>query len=183
VLRQTPVVCSAAAAATDREIASLGPDKWNNTYYPTMQDAAAVHKKWVIVDAEGQTLGRLAVLVAMAIRGKDQPTYTPSMDMGQYVIVINAEKVQVTGNKFNDKLYRSHPTARPGTLKTETFKQLQQRIPERIVEKAVKGMLPKNRIGRHLFTHLKVFKGAQHPHAAQRPTDITHRINQKPTAQ
>ncbi|KAK9918779.1 hypothetical protein WJX75_006846 [Coccomyxa subellipsoidea] len=174
------VSCSAAAATEEsRQIASLGPDLWNRTYYPTKEDANTLKKPWYLVDAEGQTLGRLAVLVADHIRGKTVPTYAPSMDMGSYVVIVNAEKVTVSGNKFNDKMYRRH-TGRPGSLKEETFKKLQARIPERIVEQAVKGMLPSGRIGRHLFTHLKVYKGAAHPHSAQQPSDITHKINKKP---
>lgn len=164
---------------TKHKLQPLGPDLWNTTYYPKLRDAVANHKPWYIIDAEGQTLGRLAVLAACVLRGKDQPSYSPSMDMGGYLIVINADKVIVTGNKTNQKLYRSHPTAKPGTLKTENFKQLNQRIPERPVEAAIKGMLPKGRLGRKLFTHLKVFKGTRHPHGAQQATDITHRINEK----
>lgn len=169
-----------AAAAQDFDLGpSLGADLWNKTYYPRKHDTVAVHKPWFIIDAEGQTLGRLAVLAATVLRGKDQPGYTPSMDMGAYVIVINAEKVTVTGKKYHQKLYRSHPTAQPGTLKTETFRDLQKRIPERIIEKAIFGMLPKGRLGNKLHTHLKVFKGTQHPHTAQQAIDITGRINQK----
>eukprot|EP00887_Chlorella_sp_A99_P001860 scaffold19.g1860.t1 len=174
---QPAAVCAAAAA----ELKSLGTDKWNLTYYPTGADAAAVYKEWYVIDAEGQTLGRLASLAANVLRGKDQATYTPSMDMGNYVVVINADKVAVTGTKEDNKLYHRHTVGRPGGWKVETLAQLRQRIPERIVEKAVKGMLPKGRIGRHLFTHLKVFKGAAHPHAAQQPVDITHRISKKPS--
>ncbi|BDA41123.1 50S ribosomal protein L13 [Coccomyxa sp. Obi] len=173
------VSCSAAVTEESRQIASLGPDLWNRTYYPTKDDADSLKKPWYVVDAEGQTLGRLAVLVADHIRGKTVPTYSPSMDMGSYVVVVNAEKVTVSGNKFNDKMYRRH-TGRPGSLKEETFKKLQARIPERIVEQAVKGMLPSGRIGRHLFTHLKVYKGPAHPHSAQQPVDVTHKINKKP---
>ncbi|KAL3131132.1 Plastid ribosomal protein L13 [Trebouxia sp. C0009 RCD-2024] len=174
-----PTKSASGTRIKDPRIKDLGPDNWNITYYPKQHDTVAVHKPWYIIDAEGQTLGRLAVLAACVLRGKDQPSYSPSMDMGGYVIIINAEKVTVTGNKFNDKLYRSHPTAKPGTLKTETFRQLNERIPERILEKAIKGMLPKGRLGLKLATHLKVFKGTRHSHGAQQAIDITSRINQK----
>ena len=159
---------------------SLGPDLWNDTYYPTGSDAAAVHKRWYIVDAEGQTLGRLASLVATTIRGKNNVGYSPSMDMGSFVIVINADKVAVTGRKETDKFYFSHTNGRPGGGKMEALRDVRVRIPERIVEKAVKGMLPKGRLGNALFTHLKVFKGTNHPHTAQQAIDITPNINKKP---
>ncbi|KAH7416051.1 hypothetical protein KP509_14G072800 [Ceratopteris richardii] len=116
-------------------------------------------------------LGRLASTIAIHIRGKDLPTYTPSVDMGAFVIVVNAEKIAVTGKKRYQKLYRRH-SGRPGGMKVETFDQLQQRIPERIVEHAVRGMLPKGRLGRRLFTKLKVYKGPEHPHAAQKPVPL-----------
>lgn len=155
-------------------------DLFNKTYYPTSADAANVSKKWFIIDAEGQTLGRLATLAATYIRGKHLPTYHPAMDMGAYVVVINAEKVEVTGNKFNDKTYFRHVNGRPGSGTIETFRQLQQRIPERIIERAVKGMLPKGRLGRDIRLHLKVFKGTKHEHTAQQPVNITHEINTRP---
>lgn len=160
-------------------VESLGRDKWNDTYYPTGSDAANVHKKWFIVDAEGQTLGRLASLAADHIRGKNNPGYTPSMDMGSYVIVVNADKVAVTGRKEQQKLYHRHTVGRPGGWKKETLEQIRARIPERIVEKAVKGMLPKGRLGNTLFHHLKVYKGTSHPHEAQQPVDITSMIDGK----
>ncbi|MDJ0537054.1 MAG: 50S ribosomal protein L13, partial [Xenococcaceae cyanobacterium MO_207.B15] len=119
-----------------------------------------------------QRLGRLATEIAMILRGKNKPTYTPHMDTGDFVIVVNAEKVVVTGRKGQQKLYRRH-SGRPGGMKTETFDQLQARIPERIIEKAVKGMLPKNALGRKLFTKLKVYKGSEHPHQAQQPEPLT----------
>jgi large subunit ribosomal protein L13 len=120
------------------------------------------------VDAENQTLGRLASEVASVLRGKNKPCYTPHLDAGDFVIVINADKIRVSGNKPTQKLYRRH-SGRPGGMKTETFAHLQARIPERIVEKAVKGMLPHNALGRQLFRKLKVYKGTEHPHAAQKP--------------
>jgi large subunit ribosomal protein L13 len=106
------------------------------------------------------------------LRGKKKPNYAPHMDTGDFVIVVNADKVAVTGNKGSQKLYRRH-SGRPGGMKTETFDQLQSRIPERIVEKAVKGMLPKNSLGRKLFTKLKVYAGTEHPHASQNPQNLT----------
>ena len=140
----------------------------NKTPLPT-QD---IEKKWYVVDAEGQRLGRLATEIAMILRGKNKPSFTPNVDTGDFVIVVNAEKVIVTGRKSEQKLYRRH-SGRPGGMKTETFEQLQRRIPERIIEKAVKGMLPKNSMGRRLFTKLKVYTGADHPHTAQTPETLT----------
>lgn len=135
------------------------------TYLPPVD---TLEPKWYVVDAEDQRLGRLATQIAMVLRGKNKPTYTPFMDTGDFVVVVNAEKVAVTGNKSSQKLYRRH-SGRPGGMKVETFEQLQKRIPERIIEKAVKGMLPKNTMGRHLFTKLKVYAGPEHPHQAQKP--------------
>lgn len=128
--------------------------------------------KWYVIDAEGQRLGRLATEIANILRGKNKPTFTPHMDTGDFVIVINAEKVEVTGRKREQKLYRRH-SGRPGGMKIETFDKLQSRIPERIIESAVRGMLPKNSLGRKLFTKLKVYAGASHPHAAQQPEPLT----------
>ena len=138
----------------------------NKTYLPP-QDT--IERNWYVVDAADQRLGRLATEIAMVLRGKKKPTYTPHMDVGDFVVVVNAEKVAVTGKKRSQKLYRRH-SGRPGGMKTETFDQLQDRIPERIIEQAVKGMLPKNTLGRQLFTKLKVYTGADHPHQAQQPT-------------
>ena len=135
------------------------------TPLPTQE---SLDQKWYVVDAADQRLGRLATEIAMILRGKNKPTFTPHMDTGDFVIVVNAEKVVVTGRKNSQKLYRRH-SGRPGGMKVETFDQLQARIPERIVEKAVKGMLPKNALGRKLFTKLKVYSGAEHPHQAQKP--------------
>lgn len=129
-------------------------------------------QKWYVVDAADQRLGRLATEVAKVLRGKNKAEYTPHMDTGDFVIVVNAEKVVVTGRKPEQKLYRRH-SGRPGGMKVETFNQLQDRIPERIIEKAVKGMLPKNALGRRLFTKLKVYAGNEHPHAAQQPEVLT----------
>lgn len=137
----------------------------NKTYLPT-QDS--VERNWYVVDATDQRLGRLASEVARVLRGKNKPTYTPSADTGDFVIIVNAEKIEVTGRKRTQKLYRRH-SGRPGGMKTETFAKLQARIPERIIEQAVKGMLPKNTLGRQLFTKLKVYAGPEHPHQAQKP--------------
>jgi large subunit ribosomal protein L13 len=137
----------------------------NKTYLPS-QDT--LERNWYIVDAADQRLGRLATEIAMVLRGKRKPDFTPFMDVGDFVVVINAEKIDVTGKKRSQKLYRRH-SGRPGGMKTETFAKLQARIPERIIEQAVKGMLPKNSLGRQLFTKLKVYAGSDHPHASQKP--------------
>lgn len=137
----------------------------NKTPLPTQE---SLEQKWYVVDAADRRLGRLATEIATILRGKNKPTFTPHMDTGDFVIVVNAEKVVVTGKKSSQKLYRRH-SGRPGGMKVETFDQLQARIPERIVEKAVKGMLPKNALGRKLFTKLKVYQGSEHPHQAQKP--------------
>jgi large subunit ribosomal protein L13 len=137
----------------------------NKTYLPTQE---TIQRNWYVVDAEDQRLGRLASAIAMILRGKNKPTYTPHLDTGDFVIVINAEKVDVTGKKRFQKVYRRH-SGRPGGMKTESFLKLQARVPERIIEQAVKGMLPKNTLGRQLFTKLKVYAGAEHPHQAQQP--------------
>ena len=138
------------------------------TYLPPDSNA---DQKWFVVDAADQRLGRLATQIAMVLRGKHKPHYTPFMDTGDFVIVINAEKVVVTGKKSEQKIYRRH-SGRPGGMKEETFEDLQKRIPERIIEKAVKGMLPKNSLGRQLFTKLKVHAGPDHPHQSQQPVAL-----------
>ncbi|BBH01624.1 Ribosomal protein L13 family protein [Prunus dulcis] len=146
-------------------------DIWNNTWYPKAADHVNTEKPWYIVDATDKILGRMASTIAIYIRGKNLATYTPSVDMGAFVIVVNAEKVAVSGKKRTQKLYRRH-SGRPGGMTVETFDQLQQRIPERIIEHAVRGMLPKGRLGRALFNHLKVYKGPDHPHEAQKPVEL-----------
>lgn len=143
----------------------------------TLTPVKEIERNWHVVDAADQRLGRLATQIALVLRGKNKPNYAPHMDTGDFVIVVNADKVAVTGNKGSQKLYRRH-SGRPGGMKTETFDQLQNRIPERIIEKAVKGMLPKNALGRKLFTKLKVYAGPDHPHASQNPTTLT--INTTP---
>ncbi len=139
------------------------------TYLPPV---AEIERNWYVVDAADQRLGRLASEIARVLRGKNKPTYTPHLDTGDFVVVINAEKVAVTGKKSSQKLYRRH-SGRPGGMKIEPFNKLQARLPERIVEQAVKGMLPKNSLGRQLFTKLKVYAGADHPHQAQKPEVLT----------
>ena len=140
----------------------------NKTYLPPLN---SLEREWYVVDAADQRLGRLASEIAMVLRGKNKPEYTPHMDTGGFVIVINAEKVKVTGKKRTQKLYIRH-SGRPGGMKQESFAALQARLPERIVEHAVKGMLPKNSLGRQLFTKLKVYAGAEHPHQAQKPKEL-----------
>jgi large subunit ribosomal protein L13 len=137
----------------------------NKTPLPTKDN---LDQKWYVVDAANQRLGRLATEIAVVLRGKNKPNFTPHMDTGDFVIVVNAEKVVVTGKKRTQKVYRRH-SGRPGGMKVESFDKLQARIPERIIEKAVKGMLPKNSLGRSLFTKLKVYEGGEHPHQAQKP--------------
>lgn len=148
-----------------------GIDVWNKTWYPKAADFVNTSKPWYIVDATDKILGRLASTIAIHIRGKDLATFTPSCDMGAFVIVVNAEKIAVSGKKRTQKLYRRH-SGRPGGMTVETFDQLQKRIPERIIEHAVRGMLPKGRLGRSLFNHLKVYAGPNHPHEAQKPIDL-----------
>lgn len=149
----------------------------SKTYLPP-QDS--LEHDWYVVDAADQRLGRLATEIAMILRGKKKATYTPHLDTGDFVIVVNAEKVVVTGKKRTQKLYRRH-SGRPGGMKTENFAKLQQRLPERILEHAVKGMLPKNSLGKQLFTKLKVYAGPTHPHAAQKPKELN--INTIPGAE
>ena len=134
--------------------------------------ADEISREWFIVDAEGQTLGRLASEIAQIIRGKKKPFFTPHMDMGDFVVVVNAEKVKVTGNKEKDKTYFRH-SGYPGGVTQISLRTVRQDYPERIITNAVKGMLPHNRLGRQLLTHLKVYSGADHPHAAQLPKTIT----------
>ena len=137
----------------------------NKTSIPQID---SIERQWYLVDAENQTLGRLATEVAAVLRGKNNPNFTPHLDTGDFAVVVNADKIKVTGNKPTQKLYRRH-SGRPGGMKTETFQALQERIPERIVEKAIKGMLPHNALGRQMYRKLKVYKGSEHPHAAQNP--------------
>lgn len=133
---------------------------------------AEVERDWWIVDAEGLTLGRLATQVASILRGKHKPIYTPNIDTGDFVIVINAEKVAVTGAKLDQKMYYRH-SGYPGGLKERTLREQLQRAPERVIEAAVRGMLPKNKLGRAMFRKLKVYAGPSHPHQAQQPKPLT----------
>ncbi|MFT6431560.1 MAG: large subunit ribosomal protein L13 [Halopseudomonas sp.] len=131
----------------------------------------SVKRDWYIVDATGLTLGRLATEVATRLRGKHKPEYTPHVDTGDYIVIVNAEKVHVTGKKASDKIYYSH-SGFPGGIKSISFEKLLIRAPERIIESAVKGMLPKNPLGRAMYRKMKVYKGAVHPHAAQQPQEL-----------
>ena len=130
-----------------------------------------VNKQWYVVDAEGEILGRLASIVAYVLRGKHKPEYTPHVDCGDNVIIINAEKVVLTGNKLTDKEYIRH-SGYPGGQKVETPVEMLEKHPERIIEHAIKGMLPKNRLGSELFRNLKVYVGSEHKHEAQNPTKL-----------
>ena len=125
-------------------------------------------RKWYVIDAEGQRLGRVAVEAANLLRGKYKPEFAPHQELGDYVIIVNADKVTVTGRKATQKLYYRH-SGYPGAIKSESFQKVLQRKPQFPLEHAVRGMLPKNRLGRKLFTNLKVYAGADHPHAAQQP--------------
>jgi len=125
-------------------------------------------REWLVVDATGLTLGRLATRIADALRGKNKPEYTPHVDTGDFVIVVNAEKISVTGKKMTDKKYYRH-SGYPGGLKTRTLGEMLERRPEEVIRKAVKGMLPRNRLARKQLTKLKVYAGPEHPHVAQKP--------------
>ncbi|MCS7242718.1 MAG: 50S ribosomal protein L13 [Candidatus Caldatribacterium sp.] len=140
----------------------------NKTYVPSLK---GVEKKWYVVDAEGQILGRLASRIATILMGKHKNIYTPFFDVGDYVIVINAEKVQVTGKKLDQKLYRRH-SGYPGGFKEETLRSLLARKPEEVIRRAVWGMIPHHRLGRRLIRKLKVYRGPSHPHAAQNPIPL-----------
>ncbi|MEE1169847.1 MAG: 50S ribosomal protein L13 [Anaerovoracaceae bacterium] len=133
-----------------------------------IQKPAEVERKWYVVDAEGKTLGRMASEVAAILRGKNKPTFTPHVDCGDYVIVINAEKVQVTGKKRQEKIYKRH-TGYPGGLRELTFEQLMEKHPEEVVKHAVKGMMPTGKLGRQMYKKLKVYAGPEHNHQAQKP--------------
>lgn len=138
------------------------------TTYMPKGDEGLKDRKWYVIDAEGKTLGRLASEAATILRGKHKPTFTPHMDMGDHVIIINAEKVHLTGNKLQDKLYHFH-SGYTGGLKTFTAGQMKQSRPVKMLELAIKGMLPKNRLGRQIYRKLNVYAGPEHPHQAQMP--------------
>lgn len=142
--------------------------KLQKTFTPKPAD---IKREWFLVDATDQTLGRLSSDVANILRGKHKPTYAPHVDGGDFVVIINAEKVAVTGNKAVQKLYYRH-SGFPGGLSELSFEQMQERYPERIIETAVRGMIPKNRLGRQVLTKLKVYAGSEHPHAAQKPQPL-----------
>lgn len=142
------------------------------TYTPRASD---ITRAWFIVDADGQTLGRLATRIATVLRGKHKPTFTPHLDMGDHVIVINADKIVLTGSKAEQKLYHAH-SGFPGGLRSVPFAMMLERKPTQIVEAAVKGMLPKNKLGRQMGTKLKVYAGAEHPHAAQQPVSLPDHV-------
>lgn len=138
------------------------------TYNATAETA---QHHWYIVDAADKTLGRISTVIAAYLRGKHKPEFTPNVDTGDYIVVINAEKVQVTGNKTKDKIYHSH-TGYPGGLKSISFEKLIKKAPERTIQNAVKGMLPKGPLGRAMFKKLKVYAGQDHPHSAQKPQTL-----------
>ena len=131
-----------------------------------------IHHDWFVVDAENLTLGRLATEIAHRLRGKHKPEYTPHMDMGDYVVVVNCEKIQVTGAKRTDKIYYHH-TGFQGGIKAASFEQVIERAPERVIQRAVKGMMPRNPLGRAMLKKLKVYAGPAHPHSAQQPQPLT----------
>ncbi|WP_300410414.1 50S ribosomal protein L13 [Lagierella sp.] len=133
--------------------------------------AKDIQRKWYVVDATDKVLGRFASEIAAILRGKNKPTFTPNLDTGDYVIVINADKIRVTGNKNKKKIYKKH-TGYPGGLRTVTFDELIERKPERAIELAVKGMLPKNKLGRAMYKKLKVYAGEDHGHEAQKPETL-----------
>ena len=130
-----------------------------------------IERHWQLVDAEGQTLGRLATRIADTLRGKDKPQYTPHVDTGDFVVVVNAEKIAVTGKKLDDKRYYRH-SGYPGGLRSRTLREQLDRRPEEVIRKAVKGMLPRNRLGRAQLRKLKVYAGPEHPHTAQAPKEL-----------
>ena len=133
---------------------------------------ATVKRDWYVIDAEGKTLGRMAAEIATRLRGKHKPEYTPHVDTGDYIVVVNAEKVRVTGNKAKDKMYYRH-TGYVGGIKAMSFEKMIEKAPERTIEGAVKGMLPKGPLGRAMFKKLKVYAGNEHPHTAQQPQELT----------
>lgn len=137
-----------------------------------MANPAKVERKWYVVDATGYTLGRLASEVAKVLRGKNKPIFTPHIDTGDYVIIVNAEKIKVTGKKLDQKIYYHHSDY-VGGMKETTLKEMLAKKPEKVVELAVKGMLPKGPLGREMFTKLHVYAGAEHPHTAQKPEVLT----------
>ena len=143
-------------------------EKIMNTF---MQKKETVDRKWYVIDAEGQTLGRLATKVATVLKGKHKPTYTPHIDCGDYIIIINAKEALLTGNKLDNKMYYNH-SRYVGGLRERTAREMKENYPVEMMERAVKGMLPKNRLGRQMYKKLFVYEGSEHPHTAQKPTKI-----------
>lgn len=139
-----------------------------NTY---MQKKEDIVRNWYVIDAEGQTLGRLATKVAHVLRGKHKPTYTPHVDCGDFVIVVNASKINLTGNKLNDKIYYNH-SGYTGGLRERSARVMKEQYPEEMIERAVKGMLPKGRLGRQMYKKLFVYAGSEYPHMAQKPVEM-----------
>ena len=131
-----------------------------------------VRRQWVMVDAEDMVLGRLASQIALVLRGKNKPTFTPHVDTGDFVVVVNAEKIRLTGNKLGDKVYYRH-SGYPGGIKSMTAREMLEKKPDQLVRKAVRGMMPKNRLGRQMLNKLKIYVGPDHPHQAQQPEKIT----------
>jgi large subunit ribosomal protein L13 len=158
-----PESIALSLAASRATVARLVRAMKTYTAKPTDRD-----RNWLVVDASGQTLGRLATQIADTLRGKRKPTYTPHIDTGDFVVVVNAEKIRVTGNKLADKRYYRH-SGYPGGLKSRTLQEMLDRRPEEVIRLAVKGMLPRNRLARKQLTKLKVYAGPEHPHAAQQP--------------
>ncbi|HEY6573198.1 MAG TPA: 50S ribosomal protein L13, partial [Candidatus Eisenbacteria bacterium] len=148
-----------------------GPTPGNRTMKTYSAKAGEIEKKWVLINAEGMIVGRLASVIAMRLRGKHLPTFTPHMDMGDNVIVINADKVRVTGRKRDDKMYFRH-SLYPGGHTLTRYRDLQEEKPEEIIRLAVKGMMPRNRLGRAMMKKLKIYAGAEHPHTAQQPKPL-----------
>jgi large subunit ribosomal protein L13 len=136
-----------------------------------------IERKWHLIDADGVTLGRLATQVATLLRGKHKPYFTPRQELGDYVVIVNAERVNVTGRKREQKMYYKH-SGYPGSLRTESFETMIKRKPEHVVEHAIRGMLPKNRLGRKLFKNVKVYAGPNHPHQAQQPEKLEIKVQE-----
>jgi len=157
--------CGAAGNQTHTRIVAV------KTYH---QKDSEVQRNWLLIDADNFVVGRLATQIATLLRGKHKPTYTPSIDSGDFVIVVNAEKIRITGRKADQKIYYRH-TGYPGGIKATPYKMMLSKHPDRILRIAVKGMLPKNRMGRRLMTKLRIYAGPKHPHAAQQPTAWTPR--------
>jgi large subunit ribosomal protein L13 len=163
---------SASSAISLSSTAAARPDAWLLYAVKTfVANSATRERNWYVVDATGLTLGRLATQIADALRGKRKPEYTPHVDTGDFVIVVNAEKISVTGNKRAEKRYYRH-SGYPGGIKSRTLEEMLDRRPEEVIRLAVKGMLPRNRLARKQITKLKVYAGPEHPHAAQKPENL-----------